>query len=304
MKLLIQCFKQVKSVAVVLAVLASVQVLALTSIVQAQDTLPRDNGLATYHTSPRYRESESHPLRVLAYVVYPVGWLAREVIFRPFSYLVSSTEETRSIFGYREPFDYRQPECFSGDDSVPDCRSVAPFNYDAPTAAGEVSALPANSEAPFVPSSEERQVYFPDVNFDFNSRSLNDLGKGRVRQIAQLLNSAPGLTVVLQGNTDNVGSNPYNEKLGMDRADAVKGELVALGISADRLQTVSFGQSQPVFSEQEGWARAVNRRVDIKAGAAPAAPEAAAAPVAAADASARSSYSGRAGGSSEWQAIQ
>ncbi|MCB0311192.1 MAG: hypothetical protein KDD42_08150, partial [Bdellovibrionales bacterium] len=50
---------------------------------QAQDQLPYDNGLSTYHSAPRYRESESHPLRVLAYVVHPVGWLAREVIFRP-----------------------------------------------------------------------------------------------------------------------------------------------------------------------------------------------------------------------------
>src|SRR5690606_35036233 len=103
------------------------------SFASAQDLLPRDNGMATYHTSPRYRESESHPLRVISYVVHPIGWALREVIFRPLSYFASSTETTRSVMGYREPFDFRETECFSPDDSIPDCRSMLPFNYDGGT---------------------------------------------------------------------------------------------------------------------------------------------------------------------------
>ena len=223
----------------------------------AQDQLPPDNGLVSYHTSPRYRESESHPLRLAAYILHPIGWVAREVIFRPLSYFASSTETTRSVMGYREPFDYRQPECFSPDSSVPDCRSVVPFNYDSVgTTADDVAAVLAESE---------RQVYFPDVNFDFDKRSLNDLGKGRTRQISSLLNSTDGLRVVLQGHADYIGSETYNEKLGMDRAEAVRQELVSLGVPADRLSTVTFGESQPVFSEQEDWARAINRRVEVHA---------------------------------------
>ena len=97
-----------------------------------QDRLPADNGedgLGAYHTAPAYRESESHPLRVLAYIVHPIGWLARELIFRPLSYFASSTPETREVMGYREPYDYRKPSCFSKSEGAPDCRSVAPFNY-------------------------------------------------------------------------------------------------------------------------------------------------------------------------------
>jgi len=82
-----------------------VSLILCPGLVSAQDLLPADNGLASYHSSPRYRESESHPLRVAAYVLHPIGWLAREVVFRPFSYFASSTETTRSVFGYREPFD-------------------------------------------------------------------------------------------------------------------------------------------------------------------------------------------------------
>ena len=40
----------------------------------------------------------------------PLGWLAREAVFRPISYFASSTEVTRSVMGYREPYDFRQPE--------------------------------------------------------------------------------------------------------------------------------------------------------------------------------------------------
>ena len=221
----------------------------------AQDVLPHDNGMATYHTSPRYRESESHPLRIFGYVIHPIGWLAREVLFRPFSYFASSTETTRSVFGYREPYDYRQPECFSADDSVPDCRAYPPYNYDM---------IGGDMEPEVVASAPVRQVYFPDVAFDFDVRKLNDLGEGRTRQIARLLDEAPGLHIVLEGHTDYKGTDKYNEKLGMDRAEAVRKKLVGLGIGSDRLSTVTFGESQPIFAEQTDWARAVNRRVSVQ----------------------------------------
>lgn len=239
------------------------------TVASAQQTLPADDGLATYHTSPRYRDSESHPLRIVAYALHPVGWLLREVIFRPFSYFASSTETTRSVLGFREPYDYRQPECFSSDDSAPDCRSIAPFNYDSAGAAAE-GAGAAVAEEPkqvaLASSSSSGEVYFPDVNFDFDRHSLNDLGRGRVRQIAELLKQNPNLKVVLQGHTDYKGKNNYNEKLGMNRAEAVKQELVSLGVSGENLSTVTFGQSQPIFKEEADWARAVNRRVAIQSG--------------------------------------
>ncbi|WKZ56359.1 MAG: OmpA family protein [Bdellovibrionota bacterium] len=234
---------------------------AIPVVTEAQDSLPHDNGLTTYHTAPRYRESESHPLRIVGYVLHPIGWLAREVIFRPISYFASSTETTRSVMGYREPYDYRQPECFSADDSVPDCRTITPFNYEMSQIApledesmGDTAAVNTN----------ERLVYMPDVNFDFDKRSLNDLGQGKTRQVAQLLREKAGVKVVLQGHADFMGSDQYNEKLGMDRAEAVRQELIALGIPADQLSTVTFGESQPVFAEQTDWARAVNRRVAVQ----------------------------------------
>lgn len=217
----------------------------------AQDRLPADNGeeFGEYHPDPAYRESESHPLRILAYIVHPIGWLAREVIFRPFSYFASSTPETREIMGYRDPHDIRKPTCFSADDTTPDCRQVAPFNYGNPESAE---------------SLKKNIVYFPDVNFDFNKHSLNGAGKRKAHAVAAMLLDGQAVDVELQGHTDTRGSDSYNQKLGMDRARAVKKELITLGVPEEHLYTVSFGERKPLFQEDEAWAHAANRRVEVQ----------------------------------------
>ena len=88
--------------------------------------------------------------------------------------------------------------------------------------------------------------------------------EGKVKKkVAEMLKTAPTVKVVLQGHADYIGSDAYNEKLGMDRADAVRQELIGLGVAADRLSAVSFGETQPLFAEQEDWARAINRRVEV-----------------------------------------
>lgn len=234
-----------------------------TSVVDsanAQDLLPRDNGIYTYYKAPRWRESESHPLRTVSYIFHPVGWLMREGIYRPMSYLISSTPFTKSFFGYREPFDFREPECFFNTDVIPDCRQLAPMNeiYPAPREGVEPTA---GDEASL--NSSERSVYFPDVAFDFDKANLNQLGKARVRQVSQLLATVPNLKVVVEGHTDYKGTDEYNMKLGSRRAEAVVKELSELGVDPSRMTPVSFGEGKPLFTEDTDWARAANRRVQF-----------------------------------------
>jgi outer membrane protein OmpA-like peptidoglycan-associated protein len=214
----------------------------------AQDRLPRDNGIHTYHFEPRYRPSEEHPLRTLGYIVHPIGWALREGIYRPLSSWISGSPTRRSVFGFREPYDWRETECFNPDASTPDCRSLLPFNYNRGDMAGGAGS----------------DIHFPDVNFDFNSRKLNQLGRGRCGLIAEKLKSQPGVNVVLEGHTDHLGSAEYNDKLGLDRADAVRSELVSQGVDAATLSTVTFGKSKPLVDQKTDWARAVNRRVEVQ----------------------------------------
>lgn len=220
----------------------------------AQEQLPREVTLVNYHKAPAYRESESHPLRILAYVFHPVGYAFRELIFRPISYFASSSEETRAILGYRAPYDYRQPACFHNVAEVPDCRRLLPFKASFPE---------LNSEGSGELGDAGKAIYFSDVNFDFNKRQLNALGKAKAHSVAETLKQHGAVKVVLQGHADSRGSEEYNKKLGMDRAEAVRKELVVLGVAADRLSTVSFGETKPLFTEKEEWAYAANRRVEV-----------------------------------------
>lgn len=226
-----------------------------SSALFAQDILPMDHTDSDYHPSPRYRESESHPLRIVAYALHPIGWAARELIFRPLSYFASSTPETRAIMGYREPFDFRQPSCFSANQDTPDCHRIRPFDYNANV--GKI--VEGESDG-----GQRQALYFPDANFDFDKRTLNAAGKEKARQAAEILKREGFLKVVLEGNTDSRGSEAYNQKLGLDRAEAVKRELVAQGIPVDTLSTVSFGETRPLFTEKEEWAYAANRRVHVR----------------------------------------
>ena len=248
--------------------------LVAVSSVQAQEVLPDDNGLWTYHQAPRWRESEAHPLRIAAYIVHPIGWVLREGVFRPISYFAGSTRFTRSFFGFREPYDFRQPLCFTGSDEIPDCHSLPPFA----SSAAEEEEQAAVDEVPAV----EQRVVFPEIAFEFDKHTLNALGKARVRQTAQMLASMPTVSVVVEGHTDIVGSDDYNTKLGTRRAEAVIAELGELGIDKGRMSAVSFGEGRPLFTEDTDWARAANRRVQFSVqGATPVAPAAAEIPAAA-----------------------
>jgi outer membrane protein OmpA-like peptidoglycan-associated protein len=231
----------------------------LATTVMAQEEFPQDNalGATSYHTAPRYRSSEEHPLRILGYILNPIGWVVREGVTRPLSFFAGSTETTRSVMGYREPMDWRQPECFSGDDTTPDCRSIMPYNYEDSNQNGGAQETASVAVG-------DKFFYFPDVNFDFNRASLNDLGQGRVHQIARLLEKERGVTVMLEGHTDFKGAETYNKNLGLNRAETVRKALVDLGVDSARLSTVSFGEGSPVFSEETDWARAVNRRVGVR----------------------------------------
>ncbi len=235
------------------------------NLVSAEEYLPVDNGLVSYHVQPRYRPSEEHPLRFVAYALHPIGWLLREGFTRPISYLMGSTEETKSIFGFREAADYRTPSCFSASNAIPDCRSIPPYNYEL--APGEIGGFVKDDQAKTarIVAANSKHL-FPNVNFEFNSSKLNTLGKAKVLEISDIITKGGAVEVVLEGHTDSVGTDEYNNKLGMDRAESVRAELVKLGLSADSLSTVTFGKTRPLVDKDTVEARALNRRVEVHPG--------------------------------------
>jgi outer membrane protein OmpA-like peptidoglycan-associated protein len=111
---------------------------------------------------------------------------------------------------------------------------------------------------------EVEQLHLPDIAFRFDSAELTELGKGRVYLAAQKLKEKSDVALVIGGHADYVGTEEYNEKLGLRRAETVKRELIRLGVNASNIAVESFGESQPLLDQRAGWARAVNRRVEIR----------------------------------------
>ena len=102
------------------------------------------------------------------------------------------------------------------------------------------------------------------VNFDFNKSNLTAESYPILYDAAKTLLMNPDMKVEIQGYTDSIGSEDYNKKLGQRRADVVKNYLTSKGISANRLSTVSYGESNPVADNKTADGRALNRRIEFK----------------------------------------
>lgn len=98
------------------------------------------------------------------------------------------------------------------------------------------------------------------VFFGFDKYDLSDEAQATLQRQAAWLKANPTVTLVIEGNTDERGTREYNLALGERRATAVKNYLVTLGISADRLSTISYGKERPVALGHNEAAWAQNRR--------------------------------------------
>ena len=79
----------------------------------------------------------------------------------------------------------------------------------------------------------------------------------------EFLEQHPEASIVIEGHTDNVGSEQYNKQLSEDRANAVKTYLVSEGISETRISTLGKGEESPVANNDTPDGRAMNRRIEI-----------------------------------------
>lgn len=126
------------------------------------------------------------------------------------------------------------------------------------------SALGSGSGAPgnVAPGSQQDlEVNVGDrVFFAFDSSSLDAKAQETLDHQAAWLLQFPDLTVTIEGNTDERGTREYNLALGERRANAVKTYLVAKGVPAGRIQTISYGSERPADPGHDESAWALNRR--------------------------------------------
>lgn len=102
-----------------------------------------------------------------------------------------------------------------------------------------------------------------DVLFDLNEASLKPGGRRAAVRMAEFLSEHPQRRIRVEGHTDSLGPEQYNEDLSRRRAEAVKQEIVKHGISPARISTEGYGERFPVASNDNEAGRLRNRRVEI-----------------------------------------
>lgn len=101
------------------------------------------------------------------------------------------------------------------------------------------------------------------ILFDFNSDKLSDASKQNIQNMAEVVKKYPDTNILIDGYTDNVGSDDYNQKLSERRAKSVSKYLSSLNVPSGRLGTRGFGETQPVASNDSDPGRQQNRRVEV-----------------------------------------
>ncbi len=131
----------------------------------------------------------------------------------------------------------------------------------ASTAAGRVDQL-ANQVANL---DNYRAVTEATVHFGFNKDNLTPKAKDALDQMAGNLSQTKNYIIVVDGNTDNIGSAEYNYQLSRRRADAVVTYLASkYNVPAHKFYMIGLGEDKPATEEKGSKARAENRRVDVR----------------------------------------
>jgi outer membrane protein OmpA-like peptidoglycan-associated protein len=106
-------------------------------------------------------------------------------------------------------------------------------------------------------------VNMSDVLFDTAAFTLKPGAREKLSKVAGILLAYPGLNIEVDGHTDNVGGDIYNQKLSDQRAESVRAYLVAQGVLTGSVTAKGFGKSQPVGTNDTAEGRQMNRRVEL-----------------------------------------
>ncbi|AYC32715.1 OmpA family protein [Pseudomonas cavernae] len=126
---------------------------------------------------------------------------------------------------------------------------------------------PANVtvDADGCPAAAEAVRVELDVKFDFDKSKVKEESYGDIKNLADFMTQYPSTTTTVEGHTDSVGTDAYNQKLSERRANAVKDVLVnQYGVGGERIESVGYGESRPVADNATDAGRAVNRRVEAE----------------------------------------
>jgi outer membrane protein OmpA-like peptidoglycan-associated protein len=106
-------------------------------------------------------------------------------------------------------------------------------------------------------------VNMSDVLFDTGKYTLKPGAREKLAKVSGIILAHPGLKLQVEGHTDNVGSDEYNERLSEQRADSVRDYLVSQGLSGEAISAIGLGKTMPVTTNSTAVGRQQNRRVEL-----------------------------------------
>ena len=133
----------------------------------------------------------------------------------------------------------------------------------APAPVAKPAPAPAPAPAPQPPAAT-KVTYAADAFFDFDKAVLKPEGKAKLDDLTGKIKGINLEVIIAVGHTDSVGTEEYNQKLSVRRAEAVKAYLVSKGIEQNRVYTEGKGEKQPIADNKTAEGRAKNRRVEIE----------------------------------------
>ena len=134
----------------------------------------------------------------------------------------------------------------------------------APAATPTPPAVTPVPPAPPAPVAAQKVTYAADAFFDFDKSVLKPEGRAKLDDLVGKIQGINLEVIIAVGHTDSIGSDAYNQRLSVRRAEAVKAYLVSKGIERNRIYTEGKGKKQPIASNATAEGRAKNRRVEVE----------------------------------------
>jgi outer membrane protein OmpA-like peptidoglycan-associated protein len=133
---------------------------------------------------------------------------------------------------------------------------------ETPTPPPMPSPTPLPTAAP-LPPPVSRRIVLRGVHFDFNKSDIRSDSRPVLDEAGDVLKENPNVRIAVEGHTDAIGADLYNEKLSVRRAEAVFRYLVNHGVAPERMEVIGYGKTRPVAENETESGRAQNRRVEL-----------------------------------------
>jgi peptidoglycan-associated lipoprotein len=144
---------------------------------------------------------------------------------------------------------------------VPDTGMSGTLPANPGTEGSGVTGIPANDPGSHLNWPRNESFFEANtVHFAYDSSVVRSEDKSKIAAVADHLKANPGTAVEVEGHCDERGTDEYNRALGERRALAVREELVALGVEAKRVDTISYGRQRPIDNSGTEEGRSRNRR--------------------------------------------